>query len=263
VYYEFYIDQFFLEHLLIGYLLLRLTAKIGRQTISWKRLLGGSFINTVLMLLAVLAGNFWWYLVGLVLVGSWVFRGKSRRTIAGQTGLLFFVTVCFGGAMEALLVLWRVPVLIAGAVAAVYLEWAQRSHEKQKLDLVRMAQVELTFRGKCITVAALIDTGNQLTEPLTGKPVSIIEEKTACSLLGEHWEKHRGFYLIPYHSIGKNKGWMRGVTIDGMTIMRGEARESFSNPILALYDGRLSAKKQYGMILHPQHTVPGRKEGGM
>lgn len=263
MYYEFYIDQFFLEHLLIGYLLLRLTAKIGRQKVSWKRLLGGSFINTGLMLLAVLAGNFWWYFAGLALVGLWIFHGKSCRKAAGQISLLFFVTICFGGAMEALLELWRVPLLISVVVAAVYLEWVQRGHEKQKLDFARMTQVELTFQGRCITVAALIDTGNQLTEPLTGKPVSIIEEKTACSLLGEHWEKHRGFYLIPFHSIGKDKGWMRGVTIDGMTVMRGEARESFSNPILALYDGRLSARKQYRMILHPEHAVPERKEGGM
>lgn len=262
VYYEFYIDQFFVEHLLIGYLLLRLTAKLGHMQVSWKRILGGSLLNTVLMLLAVCAGNFWWYVPGFLFAGLWIFRGKSGKKAVRQTMLLLWVTVCFGGAMEVLLSLWRIPVFLGGIAAAGYLEWAQHRQEQYSLNLSRLAEAELFFCGKQISLTALIDTGNQLKEPLTGKAVSIVEERAVCSLLGENWEKHRGFYLIPYHSLGKEKGWLRGVTIDRMTIRQEGRTEQFSGPILALYGGKLSAQKQYQIILHPQHAVPGKIEGG-
>ena len=53
MYYEIYIDQFFAEHLLTGFLLLKLTALfLGREG-SWKRILAASLANAAAVTLAV------------------------------------------------------------------------------------------------------------------------------------------------------------------------------------------------------------------
>jgi hypothetical protein len=90
---------------------------------------------------------------------------------------------------------------------------------------------------------------------LTGKPVSIIGEDSARVLLGEHWEERCGCFFIPYHSIGTDQGYLLGVTIDRMDVGTGENLAVFRRPLLAIYQGEVSAKQQYQMILHPMHTA--------
>lgn len=257
MYYEIYIDQFCLEHLLTGYLLLYLTAKVGRAEASGLRVLGGSAINTVVMLLSILAGKSWWYVSGLLFSGLFVFYGGTWKETAGRIVLLFFMTICFGGAMQALMQLWRLPVTASAVFAVAALFKIEAYREKQRVQLARSAQVEVTIEGKNVRLYGLVDTGNQLTEPLTGRPVSIVEEAAVGPLLGEGWEERRGFFLIPYHSLGTKRGWMKGVTADCMTVERGARTEVQKAPVLALYDGKLSAGKQYRIILHPQHAAPG------
>ncbi|MDO4323297.1 MAG: sigma-E processing peptidase SpoIIGA [Lachnospiraceae bacterium] len=262
MYYEFYIDQFFVEHLLTGYLLMRLTVKISRADISWKRVLAGSFVNTVTMMLAICAGVSWWYFSGLLLAGAFLFAGKTWKNLINGMISLLLVTICFGGMLEAILGLWGLPPVLGAIFAAVLVEAANTYREKQRLQMERIVEIKLTFLEKTASVCGMIDTGNQLTEPLTGRPVSIVEETAVKALLGDGWEARRGFYLIPYHSLGKDKGWMKGVLIDQMVVGKGERAAVILKPLLALYNGEVSTGKQYQMILHPQHAAPGKIEGG-
>ncbi len=262
MYYEFYIDQFFVEHLLTGYLLIRLTVKASRADISWKRVAAASFANTAVMTIAVCVGSFWWYFSGLLLSDVLLFAGKTWKSMINGLFLLLLTTVCFGGALEAVLGLWGLPFAAGAVLTSFFLEAAGAYHEKQRQRLERTVEVELTFLEKTMSVCGMIDTGNQLTEPLTGQPVSIVEEAAVRKLLEDGWEAQRGFYLIPYHSIGKDKGWMKGVLIDRMSVGKGERRAVISKPVLALYNGTISAGGQYQMILHPQHAAPGKIEGG-
>lgn len=83
-----------------------------------------------------------------------------------------------------------------------------------------LCRATLIRGGKRLTVNALIDSGNSLTEPVSGKPVSVVEENVFRSL----WEENPpGFRAIPYHSIGRKHGILQGyllpeiqLEIDGM-----------------------------------------------
>ncbi|MCD7735998.1 MAG: sigma-E processing peptidase SpoIIGA, partial [Lachnospiraceae bacterium] len=116
------------------------------------------------------------------------------------------------------------------------------------------AVVKLTCEGKSLTLAGLLDTGNQLAEPITGRPVSIADEETLKPLLGPEWEKRQGFCLIPFHSLGTGKGWLRGVTLDEMSVTMRRGSREVRRPVIALYDGKVSAGKEYQVILHPEHA---------
>lgn len=257
MYYEFYIDQFFVEHLLIGCLLMRLAVKLTRMDVPRMRILAAGLVNAAVMTLAVCAGSAWWYFAGLLLAGAVLFAGKTRSVRLQGFLALLFVTVGFGGALEGLLNLFGLPVLAGAVLALALIEAAGAYRERCRIELERSVEVELTFLERTLRICGIIDTGNQLQEPLTGRPVSIVEERAVRELLGDGWEARRGFYMIPYHSLGKDKGWMKGVSIDRMVVGTGERASVVAKPVLALYHGKISAGKAYRMILHPQHAAPG------
>jgi stage II sporulation protein GA (sporulation sigma-E factor processing peptidase) len=274
VYYEFYIDQFFVEHLLTGYLLTALAVRLCGMEIPRWRILAGSLLNAGIMVLAVCAGTSLWYFAGLPACAAFVFAGKSEkagpgkmgekashgkvirmigRRIAGGMLTLLLLTIGFGGVLEALLELLPLPFWCVAVLAVFCLQGIEGYRRRQALERQHYVQVQLTCGEKRVSLRALIDTGNHLTEPLTGHPVSIIEEKTAGALLEEGWEEKKGFYLIPYHSLGREQGWMQGVSMDQMIVGSGMEEKVIEKPILAIYRGSVSAGHEYQMILHPQH----------
>lgn len=254
LYFEFYIDQFFLEHFLTGALLLALTASLEKKRVSWMRIAAGSLANAALTTFFLCVNLPKWNFFGIIFAGGITFFNKKRNYLLKSMLLLLLVTVCFGGALEALLAVWGLP-LMAGTALAVFLVRCAGRRLERLLKLEGTVQVRLQWRERTEEVQGLIDSGNHLKEPFTGKPVSIIDADCAHRLLGEDWENERGFLLIPYHSIGTEEGWLQGVTIDRMYVHASGEEAVINSPVLAIYKGHVSAGEQYQMILHPLHTA--------
>ena len=51
---------------------------------------------------------------------------------------------------------------------------------------------------------------------------------------------------------------MRGVTIDSMTVELPQRTEVVRRPVLAIYEGELSAGARFQMVLHPLHIQAGK-----
>lgn len=259
MYYEFYIDQFFLEHLLTGSLLIAASIRIQRKKLSPVRVLAGSTVNAVIVTMLVCLGMPEWYFTGMLLAGVILFAGRKREEWFSGLFFLLLVTVCFSGILEMLIGLFGFPLIAGTVVSVLLLDVTGRFLLKQKVLQDSLVMVRLQWEERSEILCGMIDTGNQLEEPLTRRPVSIIEASLAKRLLGDAWEERRGFYLIPYHSIGAERGWMRGVTIDEMTVKVSGNTAVIKRPILAIYEGELSAGKRYQMILHPLHVQPENK----
>ena len=253
MYYEFYIDQFAVEQVLTGYLLLAVCVRLRRREISWKRIAAGSVVNAVITAAFVCMGIPQGAIAGMVAAGVIVFWGKQIRLFVEDLLMLLFVTMCFAGVLELVLALVPLPVSIGSATAAAVLQKGWKTFaEKRRLD-GRLLSVRLSF-GECTKeLTAIWDTGNQLTEPLTGQPVSIVETGAARELLGENWEMRRGFFMIPYHSLGTEKSWMRGVAIDRLEVLLDGEKITVERPVFALYEGKVSSTERYQVILHPKH----------
>ena len=93
---------------------------------------------------------------------------------------------------------------------------------------------------------------------MTGNAVSILASSEAKKLLEEGWERERGFFLIPYHSLGRERAWMRGVSIDDMKVEQEGRITEAKHVVLAIYEGQISSAGRYQMILHPEHAEGGR-----
>lgn len=106
-----------------------------------------------------------------------------------KVGSLFFALAIAGYSLS--LGIWRLLVYLAERKA-------------------RRCRVRLYKDGREYETEALVDTGNRLRDPVTGKPVSILSEKAAEALAVDVWKKEEakvsGFWYIPYHSVGKSEG---------------------------------------------------------
>lgn len=256
VYYELYIDQFFGEHFLVGYLLLRLGVLLDGSPVARRRIAAASLLQAALAAGFLAAGIRGGSLAGFLAAGSVVF---GKRLFWRGTAVLLFASVCFGGTLIALLQIIGLPKAILVAAAAEVLWYTFTKFRRREAGIEERVPVRLEWDGRTECMYGMIDTGNHLSEPLSGCPVSIVEASAVRALLGDAWEERRGFYLVPYHSIGTQKGWLRAAAFDRMYVRRGQDWMEVERPVLALYEGQVSAGETYRLILHPMHAAYGKK----
>jgi len=143
-----------------------------------------------------------------------------------------------------------------------------------------MINVRIELGGKKVSMKGMIDTGNFLRDPLTGKPVLIISAGCARNLMPPDLMEEavkdektiliyenlmKGRYanrirLIPYRSIGEEQGYLIGVRPDRILIEPKDKRDK-NRPvivpegvILAIYKGIFDEKysgDDCSILLHP------------
>ena len=69
--------------------------------------------------------------------------------------------------------------------------------------------LKIKYRGELYTVTALSDSGNMLTEPITGKSVILLSEKSKLSKIID-LENEKNIRYIPYSDIS-NDGMLKGI----------------------------------------------------
>ena len=115
-------------------------------------------------------------------------------------------------------------------------------------DVLGEVELFLSDNSKC-KIMALIDSGNSLVEPISQKPVSIVEK----SVLEEFQQEllKENFRMVPFHSVGKEKGILEAYFIEKLEIRRGGECIVIEKPMIAVTPEKVSSKKDYQMILHP------------
>lgn len=148
-----------------------------------------------------------------------------------------------------------------------FFRWYQ-SNTRETLDM------ELEWHNHSVRTKGLLDSGNCLYDPISRKPVIIIEDTLLSGLLSDEayreLKKVRDcmlegavssegrsnefdqlrYKLIPYQSIGKPKGLMPGLVVDKVVIFKGKETVCNEKVTVAICDNPLSAKKDYHVILH-------------
>ena len=268
MHYELYFDSLFLLNFGMNLLLLILVDQSTCHTATWYRLPAGAGIGAVCYLLPFLwkgtaAGKLiFCFLPGTVLM-LWV--AFPIRNLGGLW--LYFRKQCFftflmGGVLAA--VLRGFPagrrflpgicmVLGIGALfTMLFLRGRKREEEHSEYCEVFLAGTDGEAR-----IQALIDSGNTLTEPISGEPVSVIDAGIFQSLWSGGLPHFRA---IPYHSVGKKCGILKGYLVPQMTIRYRGVEKVCKNVYLAVSEEEI-AGKEINMLLHPALLRQGdRKE---
>lgn len=261
--YEVYIDSLFLIHFIMNLYFYTLAAKTLKRTATRVRILIGSgaaaVLFTVLLLipgLPLIMKRFVGPIAVSMVMTAVIFRIKSIETVFRTTGYMFVYAFAFGGIMKFLFEsvpyladrkknIWYI--LGAGMLGYQVISWGIRQVGRKKDRVI--CKVRLKGYENQLELNALIDTGNSLKEPISGKPVSVIEEDAFRKLQEVKIEEK--LKMIPYHSIGKNNGMLEGYEIPEMIIESEEGSIQWQKVIVGISKNRISASGKYQMILHP------------
>lgn len=275
-----YIDSLFLLNFTVDYLLLLSAARMA-----------GEVLHRVRFLLAAAAGGL--YACGIFLPGlgflqhplcavsaavlmALIAYGGARRLM--RLTLLFLALSCaLGGAVLAVGylggravglkngILWpqmdMKTVLLAAAVCYLVFALVFRRLFGGKQGKGGIVPVTVELFGHKVSCRALIDTGNSLTDPLSGKPVLVAEGERMTPLFPrEQMLRREELYapaeamerfaegpmqgrlrLIPYRAIGVEQGMLLALRPDRVTING----ESYGTMLVALSPGPVTESGTY------------------
>lgn len=273
MYYEFYLDIYFLENLMMNYLILRMTGWIAKCKCSAKRSWTASFLGAAgACAIAVLPVHKLVFLsviisccLGVVMVAV-CYGLKERNTVIRTVSAFYLLAFFLGGIWQILMRYVKkgfvLPVLMGYGVAWGILKlWKS---EKGRAEF--LYDVTITIDGKAAHLKGLLDSGNQLVQPVTGKPVQVVDFEAICPLLDQEGKEELEalmkldttggatgrFTYIPYHSIGKDQGILPVLILDTVRIKHGESAWSTKGIPVAVSRTAVSSRGEYQMILHPR-----------
>lgn len=279
-----YIDALFLLNFVVDYLLLLCAGRLAGEVLHRGRLALGAALAGAYAAAVFLPG------MGFLLhplcklaaavLALLIGYGGSRRLL--RVTLVFFaVSAAFAGGILALELLGgrgltlengvfssamdlRLILLSAAGCYVVITLLFQRSarHTAARQELVPAV---LTLDGRRVALTALVDTGNTLTDPATGRPVMVAEGEKVAGLFpsGQASDEadlrdpvaalerlsQAGFLgrcrLLPYQAVGVECGMLLSLRLDGARV----GREDYGTLLVALSPNRLSDGGGYSALI--------------
>lgn len=251
--YEIYLDVYFIENSILDAAMLTLTLIImKRKAVPWRiflaALLGG--VGAVMVLVSEIGYGIFYII--MVLMTDWLmfFVASGLKSGAVLMGMFYFhalafVYTKFDACIERLgMASWlRLATLMLLTCAVMLAMWYKERKGRQ-----RVYNVKISENGECFELKALYDTGNSLLEPISKKPVSIVEENETTRLWLER--KPQRYRVVPFRSIGEENGILEGTTVDEIAVSLGGRQIVEKDAMVALYKGKLSRDGSFQMILN-------------
>lgn len=291
-----YLDKVFIGNLAMNYVILWCAGKFGQVRVGCLRLLAGAGLGSlysILMFFPETQQYFSFYVkvaVSLLMVVVAFTPLPPRRMLVclgffylGSFGLggmvmgfsyLVYQGGYFTGAKYVTEIMDRYmfPGLVLGVLCAWLVTHLVPKYMRGKIkkDSFRFP-VTIHLWGKKTVVNGLVDTGNNLTDPVTGVPVMVVEYsavkdilpeslRSAIELYGDGMQAVRALSetpwtdrlrLIPFRSLGNDKGLLLGIRPDLVEIESQTGIKAVDRLVLAVHNSRLDPGSEYRALLHP------------
>ena len=248
-----YIDEFLFVNFVMNYMILFLTKSVLKYKISVWRLVFGSIAGSLYAALMFLP--FAEYalilpakiLFSLILVIC-VFSLGSISNILRTTAVFYLVCFVLGGCgyaisnavsqsdfpLKLLFITITIAYILISCVGELYKKISVRSNYFATIDVWQSD-------GHAV-ITGLIDTGNNLYEPLTNIPVIVVESDCLKSLPLASVKMR----YIPYNSLGNSDGMLVGFKPDIIKI-----NDTSIDAIVAISQNKLSADRSYYALINP------------
>ncbi len=265
MYYKLYIDSVFILQMTINLYLLSLAGQILKCTATHRRIWTGAVMGAAMTcaVMVVPIGTVGARtLVGAIPVSMCmlcvtfrIYRGKKLiHASLVMAGCGFFL----GSIMIWILNRLRM-VLKGGMSLAVILGISYFSYrvmwkillilQRRKEEFVKTVGIYVPELDCKLHVKALLDTGNHLTDPVSGAPVCLISRGLAEQL--RSCFQPEKYHVIPFQSVGRNRGMMHAYELPELEIEDREQNIKKEHVIVAICNTGISEESIYQMILHP------------
>ncbi len=227
-----YGEYLFLENFIVGMLLIMLTGKLTGYRPRMSRLILGAGLCGLsgFIIFLPLPGA----LSAVIRIAAGFLCAASAfgfKELFKTTGIFMALTFLSGGAVLALLLWQQQPavshqgiiyidvityfkLLCVGTLAFGITYWFVKLIRSRNMDMNMKGKVCLIIDGKSYQFRAFVDSGNSLREPMTGKPVILIDEKGAAKLPFAASDMPARYRIIPYKAVGTDSGSLDGIRTD-------------------------------------------------
>ena len=277
MYREIYLDVVFLTNFLMDYILLRLTCRIlNRQVKVWKSFLGagiGALGACVYLMLPADISRLAVILyqgilaVGMTGIGCGI---KTGSTLVRAMITLYLTAFLCGGFWEVLSGNREISLklfFVSALFTYLLLTCVSIGYEVYRSRNRNVYPVTLEQGDRRVSLRGLYDTGNQLEDSLSGKPVSMVDRECLERLLGKELTEFLEYesetsgeeestklpelkphYLV-YQGVA-HTGIVLAVTIENLFIHTPKEVIQISNPVLAVSAEKTALGGKYQMIIN-------------
>lgn len=301
-----YLDVIWLLNLLFDSLLLYLTAIFLKRSIRIWRLLAGGFIGSLIILLSftpvsAFSNHPISKMIFSVLMVLTVFGYRRWRYFVKGLLTLYFATFSLGGILigvhyfiqfdselttKVLVsnvrgfgdpISWMF-VLIGFPIAWHFSKTKVETMEMAKIQFEQIVSVVLTIDQAKYVFKGLVDSGNQLYDPLTKMPVMFVSVKNHEGMLPEtiiklategeailmdnaeipnEWQSR--LRIVPCRVVGQEHQLIVALKPDSISIIKDEEEYFYDKGLVSFTMQELSADGAFECIVHPK-MLTGRKQ---
>lgn len=212
---KIYLDFVFLLNFGFDYILLLVVAIILRRNVSLKRVALGAFFGSIsIFALFLNLTSFELFIFKIILSFIMIlttFSYKNFNYFIKNIGYLYMASMVLGGFLYFLniqfsyanegIVFYHKGISINVFFLIIFSPIILYTYVKQGLALKNTYsnyyKVNIHIQNKIIKVNAFLDTGNKLVDPITKKPIILINENCIKNIKYNH-------YLIPINTINNN-----------------------------------------------------------
>lgn len=289
---EVYADLSFLINFLMDFLILWASASLAGITVRYKRIALASLLGGIYAVGFLFPGLEKYYSLPLkilfsclmLLIAIWPQNWKEFKK-----AFIYFYFINFlvaGATIAASYVFNRNPwdnsftiwYLLVGIACALAIGRFGKTYLVNKLiPSMLNFDIELRFDNNSCKGCAFLDTGNNLRDPLTNRPVIVAEyqflktclpadftsvvdklqneKEMLDALIDTGWAKR--LRIIPFSSIGRKNGMMLGIRADQVIINNGTEDLFYANTVVGIYNEKLSAEDKYHFLIPSQMLQEG------
>jgi sigma-E processing peptidase SpoIIGA len=264
MYYELYVDSIFLVNFIMNLCLLYLVDKSTGCTATRLGIFAGAMAGAVCFIIPfLLCGPVYLRLAagGVCCAFAMLaacFRFHSIRAFMKLMYNLIRYTFLLGGGV---LFITKTAKAVTGkscgsvciSATGIVLTMFVAAVNAKKNDR-NICNAVLTKNGRSVETCALVDSGNSLVEPISGSPAAVLDKRLFDMLWNDAQEPFR---VIPYHSVGREHGMLRGYFLDELKTDAGGLHKKYKNVCVAVqaeegagHEPQLHGIK-VGIILNP------------
>jgi stage II sporulation protein GA (sporulation sigma-E factor processing peptidase) len=264
---KIYLDVFFLVNGCLNTLVLLAECMIKKQKFRPGRIIpaasAGAFLAVVILVGRIHTYKILFvpvYFFGIFLVVYIAFGKTTFQVFIGNVVMYFVMSAVLASVlvqMQNLTGTGGISLLLLGctvfsAAACHFLPLLYKRKEMEE----RYYRIWILYKGEKISGTGLLDTGNQLLEPVSQEPVAVLES----DFIPDIWKKDMIFRYIPYHAIGTEEAVMKAFRADEICVVGEKNRKwKLIKPWIALAEEKISANNEYQVILHPDMISAGTK----
>ncbi len=274
---EVYIDVLFVINFIMDLILLIIVKRLRRQEGKKYRMILGSIIGAALACfvnVCFMSDVFMYLILGYGLTGLLMtmiaFGIRKKGAFISNYLVLLISSFVLGGLVNSIylntqtryylnlmyqellqgekrttsIAFITIITLLLASFACII--WRQNRRKEEDLY-----SVELYIEEEPIVCKGLMDTGNSLRDPISGRPVIVVNEKLLEKEMNQLKELHPNrIRVIPYSSVGKQNGLLFGIRLKKIIISNSSDCICNYEVIAALSNQGFANCETYQVLLH-------------